>query len=124
MKIPKIEIDPVNWQANISLLLEGKITRKECAAAVGLNYQTFIKRLKYEKLDDKVKAAVTHPNSGTGNVRAKEDPQRYQRYRDAVEHAIKFNSTKAAADKFDVGYQYLSRLVRAEKAARQQPKAA
>lgn len=124
MKIPKIEIDPVNWQVNIAKLLAGEITRKECADAVGLNYNTFINRLRYEKVADKVKEAVVHPNTGVNNPRVKEDPERYQRYRDAVEHAIKFNSTKAAADKYNVGYQYLSRLVRAEKAARQQPKAA
>ena len=122
MKIPKIEVDPVKWQDGETKLLAGEFTRQQCADYVGLHYQTFVGRLRHEGLTAKVKAV--HPNTGVNNPRVKEDPERYQRYRDAVEHAIKFNSTKAAADKYDVGYQYLSRLVRAEKAARQQPKAA
>lgn len=112
MKIPKIEIDPVNWQVNIAKLLAGEITRKECADAVGLSYTTFIRRLRYEKIADKVKEAVVHPNSGANNARAKEDPERHQRYLDAVAHAVKFGSTKAAADKYEVNYQVLSRKVR------------
>lgn len=120
MPIPKIEIPDNVWDAAIAKLLAGEITRKECAELVGLKYGTFIARLqtkKYAHLN--LHETVAHPNKGAGNATAKADPERHQRYLDAVDMALRTGSTKKASDLYKVSYQVLSRKVREAKEAQQ-----
>lgn len=118
MPIPKLEIPHNVWDAAIAKLLAGEISRKECAASLGMAYSTFVTRLNAKSRAD-VNARIRHASSGLNNVTAKEDPERHQRYLDAVAHAVKFGSIRAAADKFGVNYQVLGRKVREAKEAQQ-----
>lgn len=116
MPAPRIHVPDDVWDAAIAKLSAGEITRQQCADMVGLKYQTLIQRLrgnKYRHLDFNLGA---HPNSGENNVRAREDMDRHQRYKDAVDMAIRVGNVKHAADKFEVNYQVLVRKVREARA--------
>lgn len=123
MKLEKRELDPVKWDVAVQNLLNRTWSQRKAAEFLEIPPMTLHNHLKYAKLLDQVTGGK-HGNAGTNSRAAKEDPERYQRYIDAVNFAIKFNNISLAATKYDVTYQVLARKVRAEKAARQQPKAA
>jgi hypothetical protein len=114
VKIPKIEIDEAKWNEAVAHLEAMTWSRQQCADYLGIAYATFLDRLRYAGLADKLKH--TRRNLGANNARYKENPELFQRYQDAVAYALKVFSVKKSADKFGVNYQVLSRKVRAAKA--------
>lgn len=114
MKIPKIEVDAAQWDEAIKRLSLNEWSRKQCAEFLGLNYSTFVGKLRYAGIAETL--AHTRRNAGATSRMAQEDPERHQRYQDAVRYALTCFSVTAAAKRFDVNYQVLSRKVRAAKA--------
>ena len=117
MKIPKKEVDPVKWDEAVKALTSGTFSRQQAADHVGLAYSTFCQRLKREVPDNVLADNPVDGRAGLQSWRAKEDPERHDRYRMATALALKTGAVAAAATKYDVNYQVLARKVRAAKGA-------
>lgn len=117
MKIEKREVDSDLWRQAVANLLGKVWTRQQAAEHVGLPYSTFCKRLKYEGVLEAVNEGASHGNAGLNNGAAKVDPDRHQRYSEAMSHALATGQVADAARRFSVNFQVLARRVRAAKMA-------
>lgn len=116
MKIPATPVNAEAWDAAIADLIAGKITRKEAAERVGLKYDTFLKRTRYTGIQKALRQVVDHANSGENSRAAKEDPDRFARYKAAVAEVVAGRKCSEVARRYELNYQVLFRKVKAAKA--------